>query len=243
MEINKETNKKSHAPAKFVRMPDGSVKVVSVKSKTPQPLTKSHEKSRVGVILAKKFKAITDRIKITKPSLTKKSVAVALLIGLVLVAGIFAVISINKKPDKTTATKVLGSTNSDTKCPYTNEKPNFKMLFPSSKSEKALGGVCRTSPKSSAPVFTYRDLVASAKVKVNQQEVPNNLKTEEDLENFAKQNYYNETFKVDNTVVYAGSDSKGAQYLAMVKNGLFIIIQAEKKQDTLTWVKYISSLK
>jgi hypothetical protein len=244
MEINKETNKKSHAPAKFVRLPDGSFKVVSVKSKTMISPAKVKEKPKLSGKLAKKFNAAAGRLKKTKPNITKKSSLVALTIGLLLVAGICALlVVVNKKPDRTTATKVLGSTNTDTKCPYKNEKPDFKILFPSGKSEKSLGGVCRTSPQSSAPVFTYRDLVVGAKIKVNQQEIPKNLDTEEGLASFAKQNYYNETFEVDNIMVYAGSDSKGAQYLAMVKNGVFIIIQAEKKQDTLAWVKYISSLK
>ncbi len=178
-----------------------------------------------------------------KPDWQKRILTIFILLALFIGGLTFILIKYGGKKEGKPS-KVMGTVSKVTvDCPGGDEKPKFDLLFPLGKNEKSLGGVCRTSPKTSAPVFTYRDVVNSVKVKVSQQVAPKGMLKEEDLASFAKQNYYNEMFMVNDTKVYAGMSARGEQFIVMVKNNLLIFITADKKIDNTEWVKYISVLK
>jgi hypothetical protein len=209
----------------------------------PQIIWKLHSNGR---LIAKLKKTTASFKRVVKhcygQSSRRQKITTLIVTAVLLSAGIIAIDKIITNKGNNPA-KVKGAeTKVVVECPGGNEKPKFDLIFPAGKDAKSLGGICRTSPKTSAPVFTYRDKIGNIKIKVNQQVVPRGMAKPEDLSSFAKQNYYNEMFMVNETKVYAGQSARGEQFLVLVKNNLLIFITADKKIDINKWVEYISLL-
>lgn len=172
-----------------------------------------------------------------------------------IVTAVVLAVSLGGGSDKTVnnpSTAVLGTNSngqstgqvqSQNSCPGGDEQPDFDLLFPKGKTAQDLGGICRTSPQTSSAVFTYVDTVGVNNiVKVNQQQIPEQLSTTEKLSAFAAENYYKNIINANGITIYYGSDIKGSQFLVFTEKNLLVFIRSDSKLEDIVWSSYIASL-
>lgn len=94
-------------------------------------------------------------------------------------------------------------------------------------------------------VASYNDTLTGVPITISQQPLPSGFKTDPsgEVAKLATQINANEKISTVDTVAYSGLSIKGPQTVVFVKNDLLIFIIAQKKIETLDWIKYIESIK
>ena len=161
------------------------------------------------------------------PWLTKKPVAIGVIVAAV-IAGIAGAIYYTNANSAATA----------------NAKPTFATLLPEKKKITDLGGWKRVSPPQNEPVFAYTDTLAGTSVSVSQQPLPPAFKSNPKSQVAELARKFNATSKIDvnGTDVYIGTSAKGPQSVIFAKKDLLILIKSQNKVDDMTWASYIASL-
>ncbi len=150
---------------------------------------------------------------------------------LVLSIGLFAHNSATKDSKKT---DVLGQKT-------VAAKPDFSTIKPTTTENQATALKYDASKK----VATFNDVLASVPITVSQQPLPSDFKSDPTgkVENLAKQFNANDKISVSDATAFSGISIKGPQTVIFTKNDLLVFIFADKKIDTLTWSKYIESMR
>jgi len=163
---------------------------------------------------------------------SKKTVVIASVIAVVLLAGITIaiVISQQKSPIEEAANAV--------------EKPQFSTVVPKGTSIDKLGGWSRISPPSADPVFAYNDKIGTQPINISEQALPASFKDDVDnqVAELAKKFSATNQLTAGNTTVYFGTSSKGPQSVIFTKNNLLILIKSQQIIEDKDWLKYIESL-
>ena len=140
-------------------------------------------------------------------------------------------------------------TSDNTKTTYTAEDltkgmPNYSTVLPAGKTISELGGWTRVSPSDSDEVYTFIDTINGVTVRVSEQPLPDNLKTDtaNQIENMA--NNINATSKitVGNIIAYIGTSANGPQSVIFAKNDILILITSTTVISNDHWANYINSL-
>lgn len=224
---------KQKALAQFVRMPDGSVKVVSVEEvhkKEANIAKKAKKKLKLPKIKLSKVKQKSQKVsRLNRKQLFFVLPIIAALIGL-------GVLFINRqnKP-QSPATKVLGQNVS--------QKPDFKWILPRGSVDKIAGGQVNYDPQKK--VVLYTDIINGTTVGVTQQALPSTFKdnVKEKMAEYAKKINCTSQIEVGDVMAYAGLSTKGPQTVVFAKNNLLVSIVADKEIDPQSWGSYINSLK
>lgn len=139
----------------------------------------------------------------------------------------------NDQSAEDTTTDVLGQTT-------VAAKPDFSILKPTTTENQA------TEPKydTKKKVVSYNDILADVPITVSQQPLPSAFIADPtgQVEKLAKQINANDKISTSDTTAYAGISIKGPQTVVFTKNDLLIFIIANKKIDTLDWIKYIEKM-
>ena len=261
---------KQKAPAQFIRMPDGSVRVVSIKEpaktvsappkkakkyfklpkrkpKTKRPDTKQIPHTNVNQInISLKVPKINFKRAIKKaPKPTRKQLYFTLPIIILLIGvGWFFTKSNNKSSTK--STNVLSAVDTQNKKTLPREKPKFKILYPLGSEKEIVGDVVRSTPDNVAPGYRYFDDIGGVVVSITQQQLPESFKpdTATKLASMAKDFQATNVIKIDNNIIYHGlSEKTKQQSLIFTKDNLLIFIISETKISDDAWVGYILGLK
>lgn len=138
----------------------------------------------------------------------------------------------NKPQQQTTLPEVKGQTE--------EAKPDFAIMRPTTEDNQA------TTPKFDATkkVVSYNDILADVPITVSQQPLPTAFTTDPtgQVEKLAKQINANDKISTSDTTAYAGISIKGPQTVVFTKNDLLVFIIANKKIDTIDWIKYIEKM-
>lgn len=120
----------------------------------------------------------------------------------------------------------------------TKESPNFAALSPSGKKVEW----SRLSPPGSASFYVYTDTLEGVPIRISEQALPNNLKSDETVAELAKNYNANRSIAVDEVTVYIGTSAKQTQSIIFVKRSLLILITSNNILNDHQWSEYISSL-
>lgn len=126
----------------------------------------------------------------------------------------------------------------------TDVKPSFDMLLPKGKTTDQIS-FALVSPEGNAPVYAFIDQIGSTKIKISEQELPEQFKSNPDaeLERVAKSFQATDIIQIDEIKVYHGlSDKTKVQSLVFVKNRRLIFIASPDKLTDDTWAGYILNL-
>jgi predicted PurR-regulated permease PerM len=125
-----------------------------------------------------------------------------------------------------------------------NDSPTFETLLPSSLTANELGGWQKLTPPNNEPYYVYVHAIDNVPIKVSQQQLTSDFKNSLDtnIANIAKAYNASDSFTVNNTKVYIGTNSKGPQSVIFSKNGLLILITSDNKIANESWQNYIKSL-
>lgn len=124
------------------------------------------------------------------------------------------------------------------------EKPSFSILYPQGKSADNTK-TARVSPNGSAPAYAYTDGLENISLKVTQQELPERLQKDADveLEKIAKDFQASSIIQVDENKIYHGYNEKThVQSLIFIKNKRLVFIAASEKISDDSWASYFLSL-
>lgn len=237
---------KQKAPAQFVRMPDGTVKVVSAtETKSSVQVSQTEPKKRSY----KKFATLNihfsnlKKIKIADFRQKKYYLSASMVVALVMLMS-FAALVTNKQVVKTT--KVLGTTNNNSsKKTLPRENPKFKILLPSGDQKNIISDIVRSTPNNVAPGYRYFDDINGSTISVTQQQLPESFKADvaSKVAAMAKDFQANNVIKINDNIVYHGINEKTKQQsLIFTKNNLLVFIISEKKLSDDDWAGYITSL-
>jgi len=228
---------KQKAPAQFVRMPDGTVKVVPVKP-NQKPVADLPKKSKKHLKLPKinlsKLKSDSRKLLKKAPKPTRKQLYFIVPIVVVLIgAGVFF-ISLPNEP-KNPSTKVLGQNVA--------QKPDFKWILPGGSVENIAGKEVKFEP--TKKVVLYSDILSNTNIKVSQQALPPAFKdnVNEKVAEYAKKINCTAQIEVQEVMAYAGLSTLGPQTVVFAKKGVLVSIIAEKEINPQAWGTYIASLK
>lgn len=136
----------------------------------------------------------------------------------------------------------LGAQVSSGKLP--EEKPSFSILYPPGKSLESTKTV-RVSPNTNAPAYAYTDTLENISLKITQQELPERLQKDADveLEKIAKDFQATSVIQVDENKIYHGYNEKThVQSLIFIKNKRLVFIAASEKLSDESWAAYYLSL-
>ena len=199
---------------------------ISTRPRTPGANSNSAEKLSQG-------------LSVVRRGIMSKKVVAVFVVVLLTGVGIKALTgSSNSSNDSGTLGAKVTSSNLPT------EKPKYNLLFPQGKNEKDYK-VVRISPDGNAPAYAYVDVVNGVQVKITQQELPDQLKTDVDLglEKVAKDFQATSIIQVDDKKIYHGYNEKShVQSLIFVKNSRLIFIAAPEKIDDSIWAAFYLSL-
>lgn len=153
-----------------------------------------------------------------------------------------------RPPENNNTSKVNGAetVNADpASSAPTNVTPIFNTILPEGKTIEVLGGFALVSPPDKPAAYAFLDIINDIKIKVTQQQAPDNLISNPDneLKTIAADFNANNLLPVDDRVAYVGQSIKGPQSVIFYKNDLLILIVSEQKVDDQAWIKYLSSLK
>lgn len=124
------------------------------------------------------------------------------------------------------------------------EKPSFSILYPPGKSAEDTK-TARVSPNGSAPAYAYTDTLENISLKITQQELPERLQKDADveLEKIAKDFQATSVIQVDENKIYHGYNEKThVQSLIFIKNKRLVFIAASEKLSDDSWAAYFLSL-
>lgn len=140
--------------------------------------------------------------------------------------------NLNKPQQQTASPEVKGQTE--------EAKPDFAIMRPTTEDNQA------TTPKydTTKKVVSYNDILADVPITVSQQPLPTAFTTDPtgQVEKLAKQINANDKISTSDTTAYAGISIKGPQTVVFTKNDLLVFIIANKKIDTIDWIKYIEKM-
>lgn len=140
-------------------------------------------------------------------------------------------------------TKVAGAGSSGVSAIPLNQTPEFSVLKPAGKDISSLGGLAKVSPAGSAPAYAYSDEINGVRIRVSQQELPDKFKTNSDeMTKLANSFNANRSLDVSGTTVYIGNSEKGPQSLVFQKDGLLVLISADREVSDGDWTSYIADL-
>lgn len=124
------------------------------------------------------------------------------------------------------------------------EKPAFSILYPQGRSSSDMKTV-RVSPGGNAAAYAYVDTIENAQLKITQQELPERLQKDSDveLEKIAKDFQATSIIQVDESKIYHGYNEKTrVQSLIFIKKERLIFIAASEKLSDESWASYYLGL-
>ena len=94
-------------------------------------------------------------------------------------------------------------------------------------------------------VASFNDVIENVPITVSQQPLPSSFQEDPTAKvaELAKQINANDKISTSDVTAYSGISAKGPQTVVFTKNDLLIFIYADKKINTLTWSKYIESMR
>ncbi len=119
-------------------------------------------------------------------------------------------------------------------------KADFKPLIPEGREEQITVNALKYDNQHG--VITYNDKFNNADLTVSQQKLPEDLKGEEVLKNFASSFNATEVIDTIRGKIYVSSNEDGGQVAVMRYGELLIFFQASSKLNILQWVDYTGSL-
>lgn len=188
-------------------------------------------------------KKLKQKSKAKLSKLSKRQKIAASIIAVFLVVGFVGIkVFSGDKPAKTNDQSVLSSNNS--KIPL-NVTPEFKVLVPADKRMEDLGGFAKVSPPNSAAAYAYVDEVGEARIKLTQQQLPQQFKDKPvtELEKLAKNYNATKLIQINEVAAYVGKSEKGPQTLIFAKDDLLVFAVADQELEEIQWVQYVSGLK
>lgn len=122
--------------------------------------------------------------------------------------------------------------------------PLFQTVLPANTSITKLGGWEKLTPPNNEPYYVYADSIDSVAIKVSEQPLSQDFKDALDskLADVARGYSATDSFVVDGTKVYIGTNSKGPQSVITSKKGLLLLITSENRISNESWQNYIKSL-
>ena len=120
-------------------------------------------------------------------------------------------------------------------------QPDFATLKPTTVENQA------TEPKydGTKKVASYNDVLDNVPITISQQPLPTGFQSDPTgkVADLAKQINANDKISTSDTTAYSGLSAKGPQTIVFTKNDLLVFIYADKKINTLSWSKYIESMR
>lgn len=187
-------------------------------------------------------KKLKQKSKAMLSKLSKRQKIAGGIIGVFLVGFIGVKVFGGNKPTKTNNQSVLSSNSS--KIPL-NVTPEFKVLVPGGKRIEDLGGFAKVSPPNSAAAYAYVDSIGETRIKLTQQQLPQQFKEKPvtELEKLAKNYNASKLIQINDIAAYMGKSEEGPQTLIFMKDDLLVFAVAESELEEIQWVQYVSGLK
>lgn len=122
--------------------------------------------------------------------------------------------------------------------------PYYETLIPVGKTIDQLGGWTRSSPVDRNAGFVYVDYIRENRITVNQQILPEDFKTDTNvqMDALAKSLNATEVLTVGGLMVHIASSSKGPQTVLFNEKGLLVFLRSSVKLSNDDWIGYINSL-
>jgi hypothetical protein len=150
----------------------------------------------------------------------------------------------NKKPN----TETLGASNTaldqSAGLPVVNNL-SFDILYSPNFNNSSRPQIVNNSPPGNPPAYVYVDILADQTIQITQQELPDNLKKNQDteLKKIAESFNAPNIIQIDETIVYHGlSDKLKVQSLVFIKDNLLVLIKSPQQLSDDQWAGYISTL-
>lgn len=123
--------------------------------------------------------------------------------------------------------------------------PDFPVITPLGKGVDDLGGFVKISPEGTPAVFAFKDTIGSTPIKVSQQQLPDNLRTDQaaKLKELATGFNAKEPLEVGDNTAYIGTSVNGAQSIVYIKGENLVLIASDSSIPNSEWVTYIGNLR
>lgn len=171
--------------------------------------------------------------------------------GLMVIVAVGVLFAFNLRSRSTSETKTgepeVAGVSTNQKVPeLPKEKATFQMMFPNGDQAAYKDTVRRISPDGKEPVFVFVDETAGVKLRVSEQAIPSDFKTDlpGKLEKMARDFQASSVLVVDGSKVYYGVSVKDSiQSIIFTKGSLLFLVKADRQLTDTQITKYVQSLK